>query len=115
MNRSPSSIQTLAERLDTAWRSHTPIPPITESEGITDVGTAYAIQTYWTNMRLERGEKIAGRKIGLTSKAIQTQLGVNEPDYGNLWQSSFYKAKNGKVRISAKDFLQPRIEGEIAF
>ena len=66
-------------------------------------------------MRLERGEKIVGRKIGLTSKAIQTQLGVNEPDYGNLWESSFYEAKNGKVNIPASDFLQPRIEGEIAF
>ena len=115
MNTSPSPIQTLAERLDTAWRTHTPIPPITESDGITDVSTAYAIQTQWTNMRLERGEKIAGRKIGLTSKAIQTQLGVNEPDYGNLWQSSFYPAKYGKVNIPASDFLQPRIEGEIAF
>lgn len=115
MNISPSAIQTLAERLDTAWRTHTPIPPITESDGITDVSTAYAIQTSWTNIRLARGEKIVGRKIGLTSKAIQTQLGVNEPDYGNLWQSSFYEARNGNVNISARDFLQPRIEGEIAF
>lgn len=114
MNTS-SSIQTLAERLDTAWRNHTPIPPITESDGITDVGTAYAIQTYWTNIRLARGEKIVGRKIGLTSKAIQQQLGVGEPDYGTLWQSSFYPAKNGKVTIPASDFLQPRIEGEVAF
>jgi 2-keto-4-pentenoate hydratase len=115
MNATTSSIQTIAERLDTAWRTNTPIPPITESDGITDVATAYAIQSHWTNMRLERGEKIVGRKIGLTSKAIQTQLGVNEPDYGNLWQSSSYAATNGKVEISASDFLQPRIEGEIAF
>jgi 2-keto-4-pentenoate hydratase len=115
MNATTSSIQAIAERLDTAWRTNTPIPPITESDGITDVATAYAIQSHWTNMRLERGEKIVGRKIGLTSKAIQTQLGVNEPDYGNLWQSSSYAATNGKVEISASDFLQPRIEGEIAF
>jgi 2-keto-4-pentenoate hydratase len=109
------SIESIATRLDTAWRTRTPIPPITESDGITDVPTAYAIQTSWTNMRLGRGEKIVGRKIGLTSKAIQTQLGVNEPDFGNLWQSSFYEARNGNVHISARDFLQPRIEGEIAF
>jgi 2-keto-4-pentenoate hydratase len=115
MNTSPSSTQTLAERLDTAWRTHMPIPPITESDGITDVNTAYAIQTHWTNMRLARGEKIVGRKIGLTSKAIQQQLGVGEPDYGTLWQSSFYPARNRKVTISASDFLQPRIEGEVAF
>jgi 2-keto-4-pentenoate hydratase len=115
MSTSPSSIEILAQRLDTAFRTQTPIPPITESEGITDVKTAYAIQSYWTKMRLERGEKIVGRKIGLTSKAIQTQLGVNEPDYGTLWQSSFYEAKGGKVNIPAADFLQPRIEGEVAF
>jgi 2-keto-4-pentenoate hydratase len=66
-------------------------------------------------MRLGRGEKILGRKIGLTSKAIQQQLGVDQPDYGTLWRSSFYPATNGKVNIPAGDFLQPRIEGEIAF
>ena len=115
MNTPPSSIEFLAASLDTAWQTHTPIPPISESDGITDVKTAYAIQTHWTNMRLERGEKIVGRKIGLTSKAIQQQLGVNEPDYGSLWQSSFYEAKDSKVNISASDFLQPRIEGEVAF
>src|SRR5688572_7031706 len=108
-------VESIATRLDTAWKTHTPIPPITESDGVTDVNTAYAIQTHWTNMRLERGEKIVGRKIGLTSKAIQEQLGVNEPDYGTLWQSSFYPAKDGTVNIPASDFLQPRIEGEVAF
>ena len=115
MTQSPSSPQSIAERLDAAWRTHTPIPPITESDGITDVNIAYAIQQHWTNIRLERGEKIVGRKIGLTSQAIQQQLGVNEPDYGSLWQSSFYPARNGKVTIPAADFLQPRIEGEVAF
>ncbi len=110
-----NSIESLATRLDTAWRTGIPIPPISETDGITDVKTAYAIQTHWTNTRLERGEKIAGRKIGLTSKAIQQQLGVSEPDYGTLWQSSFYEAVNGRVYIPADDFLQPRIEGEVAF
>jgi len=110
-----STIENIAERLDTAWRTRTPIPPITESDGITSAETAYAIQAHWTDMRLARGEKIVGRKIGLTSKAIQQQLGVNEPDYGTLWQSSYYEAANGRVEIPASDFLQPRIEGEVAF
>jgi 2-keto-4-pentenoate hydratase len=108
-------IATVAERLDTAWRTGVPIPPITESDGITSAETAYAIQTHWAKMRLARGEKIVGRKIGLTSRAIQQQLGVNEPDYGTLWESSFYRATDGRVEIPASDFLQPRIEGEIAF
>ena len=108
-------IESLAISLDTAWQTRTPIPPISESDAVTDVNIAYAIQTYWTKMRLARGEKIVGRKIGLTSKAIQQQLGVSEPDYGTLWHSSFFPAKNEKVNIPASDFLQPRIEGEIAF
>jgi 2-keto-4-pentenoate hydratase len=108
-------IESIAKRLDTAWRTHTPIQPISATDGITDVKTAYGIQAHWTNMRLERGEKIVGRKIGLTSAAIRQQLGVNEPDYGTLWESSFYQAENGIVNISASDFLQPRIEGEVAF
>jgi 2-keto-4-pentenoate hydratase len=113
--RQTSSVQTIAERLDTAWRTQTPVPPITESDGITDLKTAYDIQSCWAAMRIARGEKVLGRKIGLTSKAIQQQLGVSEPDYGALWQSSFYEAANGKVTIPARDFLQPRIEGEVAF
>jgi 2-keto-4-pentenoate hydratase len=108
-------IGTLAARLDAAWRTRTPIPPISETDGITEVETAYAIQAHWTNIRLARGEKIVGRKIGLTSKAIQQQLGVNEPDYGTLWRSSYYPVTNDRVEIPAGDFLQPRIEGEIAF
>jgi 2-keto-4-pentenoate hydratase len=113
---SPSTnVQSIAERLDNAWRTHKPIAPITESDGITDIATAYAIQTYWTNLRLGRGDKIAGRKIGLTSKAVQAQLGVDEPDYGTLWRSSFYEAVNGKATVPASDFVQPRIEGEVAF
>jgi 2-keto-4-pentenoate hydratase len=110
-----ASVERLAERLDAAWRSGVPIAPISDSDGVTDAATAYAIQTAWTRMRLARGERIAGRKIGLTAKAIQQQLGVSEPDYGALWQSSFYPAKDGKVEIAARDFLQPRLEGEVAF
>ena len=109
------SVERLAERLDAAWRSGVPIAPISDSDGVSDAATAYAIQAAWTRMRLARGERIAGRKIGLTAKAIQQQLGVSEPDYGALWQSSFYPAKEGRVEIPARDFLQPRLEGEVAF
>ena len=105
----------MAKQLDTAWRAKKPIAPISESHGITEVPTAYAIQVRWTELRLARGEKIAGRKIGLTSQAIRLQLGVSEPDYGTLWQSSFYEARDGHVTIPAAQFLQPRIEGEVAF
>lgn len=108
-------IEILAQRLDNAARTRVPILPLTETEGITSVDTAYAIQTRWTQMRAARGEKVVGRKIGLTSAPIQKQLGVDQPDYGNLWNTTAYAAKNGAVEIPASDFLQPRIEGEIAF
>ena len=62
-----AEIEALAARLDTAWRTHTPIPPLSESEGLTSTETAYAIQARWTELRLARGERILGRKIGLTS------------------------------------------------
>jgi 2-keto-4-pentenoate hydratase len=108
-------IETLARRLDEAAQTHVPIPPLSESESLTSVEMAYAIQTHWTNMRTGRGEKVLGRKIGLTSQAIQQQLGVDQPDYGNLWDTTYYPAKDGKVQIPANDFVQPRIEGEVAF
>lgn len=112
---SAANVAEIAERLDRAWRTRVPIAPLSESDGIASAEVAYAIQAHWTGMRLARGEKIAGRKIGLTSKAIQQQLGVSEPDYGTLWQSSFYPATGGRVEIPAADFMQPRLEGEVAF
>jgi 2-keto-4-pentenoate hydratase len=111
----PPDVAAIAERLDAAWRGRAPIAPISETDGVTDARTAYAIQEHWTGMRLARGERVAGRKIGLTAKAVQQQLGVSEPDYGALWQSSFYPSRDGRVELPDADFLQPRVEGEIAF
>jgi 2-keto-4-pentenoate hydratase len=107
--------ETIAQRLDAAWRGRAPIAPITQSNPEIDLAGAYAIQTHWTAARQSRGERVVGRKIGLTSPAIQQQLGVSEPDYGTLWESSFFKAEGGRVTIPAAEFLQPRIEGEVAF
>ena len=109
------SIKALAEALDSAWRTKTPIPPLSESHAINQVEDAYAIQAHWTAMRQARGERIVGRKIGLTSLAIQKQLSVNEPDYGSLWESSYYETVGQRAEVPASDHLQPRMEGEIAF
>jgi len=110
-----ASVAAIAARLDGALQSRVPIAPLSETDGVTDAATAYAIQAEWTRVRLARGERIAGRKIGLTAKAIQQQLGVSEPDYGALWHSSFHACRGGKVEIPAREFLQPRLEGEVAF
>ncbi|WP_298820218.1 2-keto-4-pentenoate hydratase, partial [uncultured Chloroflexus sp.] len=108
-------ITALAQRLDQAWEERFTIPPLTERDGISDATTAYRIQTRWTELRLARGERILGRKIGLTSKAVQEQMGVNEPDYGTLWASRYFPLINGRVEVPSAIFLQPRVEGELAF
>ena len=105
----------LAQSLDAAWRTRTPIAPLSDLGLGLSVEDAYAIQSAWSDMRIARGEQIVGRKIGLTSTAIQQQLGVSEPDYGALWKSDFYEAAGGRVEIAASAFLQPRIEAEVAF
>jgi 2-keto-4-pentenoate hydratase len=56
-----------------------------------------------------------GRKIGLTSRAMQEQMGVSEPDYGDLWASRFFPATRGRAEMPAATFVQPRAEGEFAF
>ena len=105
----------LARRLDEAWENRSAVPPLSEGAGLQTTEEAYAVQTAWSKMRLDRGEKIVGRKIGLTSPAMQEQFGVNEPDYRSLWASRHFPAQDGRVEIPTDTFLQPRLEGEIAF
>jgi 2-keto-4-pentenoate hydratase len=107
--------EVLAQRLDDAWEGRDPIPPLSESEGLSAAEDAYAVQSAWSELRLSSGERIVGRKIGLTSPAMQEQMGVNEPDYGSLWGSRYFPSRGGRVEIPADPFLQPRLEGEIAF
>ena len=107
--------EVLAKRLDDAWEDRSPISPLSESEGLSAVEDAYAVQSAWSELRLSRGERIVGRKIGLTSQAMQDQMGVNEPDYGSLWGSRYSPSRGGRAEIPADTFLQPRLEGEIAF
>ncbi len=107
--------QRLAASIDAAWQSRAPLAPLSETYPDLTPVDAYAIQNGWSALRLVRGDKIIGRKIGLTNPAIQAQLGVNEPDYGALWDSSFYPTLEGRAEVPASDFLQPRVEGEIAF
>ena len=111
-----TSLEALAERLDDAWERRRTIQPLSESEELTSPDVAYAIQARWTELRREKyGEGVMGRKIGLTSRAMQEQIGVSEPDYGTLWTSRFYPATGGRCEMPAEVFVQPRLEGEIAY
>jgi 2-keto-4-pentenoate hydratase len=108
-------VETLALRLDNADKNRKPVLPFSETEDLASVETAYAVQARWSQMRLARGDKIVGRKIGMTSDVIRQQLGVSEADFGCLWDTTFFQATDGAVEIPANAFLQPRIEGEVAF
>lgn len=104
-----------ARRLEDAWRDKRPISPLSESIGLESSVDAYAIQSSWGRMRASDGDRVLGHKIGLTSQAMRDQLGVYEPDYGQLWESRFYPLTDGLVTMPADIFLQPRLEGELAF
>lgn len=73
---------------------------------------AYAVQAVWTARKLREGRRIIGRKIGLTSKAMQQALNIDIPDSGVLFDDMLFE--NGAT-IPAGRFIQPRIEAEIAF
>lgn len=105
----------LAEALEQAWRTRQAIPPLSETEGLRSVREAYAVQAAWHRIRAAQGERVVGRKIGLTSRAMQQQLGIGEPDFGALWASRHFPAVGGRTSMPGAAFLQPRVEGEIAF
>ena len=105
----------LADLLDESWRTRRPVAPLSESHGLRSPRDAYLVQTAWNDIQLGRGERVVGRKIGLTSRAMQEQLGVNEPDFGTLWASRYFPATGGRAAVPSGIFLQPRVEGEIAF
>ncbi len=86
-----------------------PVRPLLESAGI---DAAYAVQHLLTAQALERGRRLVGRKIGLTSVAVQKQLGVDQPDFGMLFDDMAY-GDGEEVPLSR--LIQPKVEAEIAF
>ncbi|WP_459985728.1 2-keto-4-pentenoate hydratase [Nocardioides sp. AN3] len=77
-----------------------------------DVEVAYAVQRLNVEARVAAGAKVVGRKIGLTSVAVQRQIGVDQPDFGVLLDDMAYA---GGDTVPADAVLQPRAEAEIAF
>ncbi len=107
-----ATIKRLAERLDEAERSKKLIPMFTREYPDLTMEDAYAIQRAWTELQLGRGRIIKGHKIGLTSKAMQSAVGIAEPDYGVLFADMFYQDA-GEIPFGR--FHAPRIEVELAF
>ena len=108
----PALHQDLADELWEADRSAKPIAPLTERHDGLDIEDAYAIQSINIERRVAAGQKVIGRKVGLTSKPMQTLLGVDEPDFGVLTDEMF--VEDGDP-IAMSRLVQPRVEAELAF
>ena len=104
--------QTLANELWGADRSARAVPPLTDRYPDLVLEDAYAIQTINIERRVSIGQKVIGRKVGLTSRPMQKILGVDEPDFGVLTDEMFIE--DGDL-IDLDRLLQPRVEAEPAF
>ena len=105
-------IAQVAARLRAAHEGGTPIAPVRDELAPGGVDAAYAVQDANTRHALAQGRRLVGRKIGLTSKAVQAQLGVDSPDFGMLFDDM--SLRDGDV-IAAGKVLQPKAEAEVAF
>ncbi|WP_327197026.1 2-keto-4-pentenoate hydratase [Sphingopyxis sp. Root1497] len=102
-------IETLAERLDTAARTATATPQLTEPLGVED---AYAVQARSMALRYARGERRVGIKMGMTSRAKMAQMGIEDMLWGRLTDAMLVE-DGGTIDFPA--FVHPRVEPEIAF
>ncbi|MFV0393729.1 MAG: 2-keto-4-pentenoate hydratase [Coprobacillaceae bacterium] len=100
----------LSDKLYESQKRHKAIPPISSTHNI-DVIDAYQIQLNNIERNVLEGRKISGKKIGLTSLPMQEMFNVNEPDYGHIFSDVDFTNKTVDSRL----FLQPKVEGEIAF
>jgi 2-keto-4-pentenoate hydratase len=101
-----------ARRLSTAAATGAPCAPVRDLLGPHDIDLAYAVQRRLTGERLAAGARVTGRKIGLTSPAVQRQLGVDRPDFGVLFADMDVSAMD---TVPSGRLLQPKAEAEIAF
>jgi 2-oxo-hept-3-ene-1,7-dioate hydratase len=108
----PEVIQQLAEELAEADRTHSVIPRITARHPDATVEDSYAIQGVWRDRMIADGRRLVGRKIGLTSRAMQQATGITEPDYGVMFDDTLYRSG---AEIPVDRFSNVRIEVELAF
>lgn len=108
----PPTVAILAAELLAAERGATTVAPLTERHPGLDVPGAYAVQLHGRRLREGLGERIVGRKVGLTSRAMQELLGVEQPDFGYLTASML---REDGARLSRAGLVAPRVEAEIAF
>jgi 2-oxo-hept-3-ene-1,7-dioate hydratase len=105
-------IRDAAVRLREAAKTRTPMRQLSLQYPEMDFEDAYAIQRAWGEIRYAEGRKLLGRKIGLTSRAMQQSVNITEPDHGLLLDDMFFE--DGST-IALDQFLGVRIEVELAF
>jgi 2-keto-4-pentenoate hydratase len=112
MGLTQSQITQAAEGLISAAKKRAPIDPLTAAFPGISVDDAYRVQLLVADRKINEGGRVIGKKIGLTSRAMQEMFGVAEPDYGHLFEDMLI---NPTDAVEMERLLQPRIEGEIAF
>jgi 2-oxo-hept-3-ene-1,7-dioate hydratase len=112
MALSNGDIQACANRLHQAEKTRTQIRQLSQDYPAITTADAYAIQKAWVDIKLAEGRVVKGHKIGLTSKAMQSALNIDEPDSGVLLNDMFF-ADGGLV--PADRFIATRVEAELAF
>ena len=105
-------ITQLGDELYEALTAGKTVSPLTSRGFEISIEDAYHIQQRMLARRIEKGEKVVGKKIGVTSKAVMNMLGVGQPDFGYLLDGMVY---NEGESIPMDSLIQPKAEGEIAF
>src|SRR5690242_5372629 len=107
-----ATVAELARRLYEARKARTAVRHFSQAHPQMTVADGYAIQRAWVALELADGRTIRGRKIGLTSRAMQQASQINEPDYAPLMDDMFFEAGGD---IPVERFIAPRVEVELAF
>jgi len=107
------TLQAYGDELYAALRERKTVRPISEREPTVSIEDAYHISRRLLERRLSDGEKLIGKKIGVTSKAVQRMLDVHQPDFGYL--TDRMRFLDGSEMPISSELIQPRAEGEIAF
>lgn len=107
-----AQIDAIAAELAEAERTRAVIPRITARYPDAAIEDSYAIQRRWRDTQVAAGRTLVGRKIGLTSKAMQQATGITEPDYGVMFDDTVYRSGD---EIPVDRFSNVRVEVELAF
>lgn len=107
-----SRIEQHADELFNALRGGTTLVPLVDRDPNLTLDDAYGISLAMLARRQQQGERVVGKKIGVTSKVVQDMLGVHQPDFGFLTDPMLV---GEVIDIAAHKLIQPRIEAEIAF